>query len=68
MGKVFGAFLWLKQNLKQPSTMASLSSICTVFGLHVDAVMIENVLVVGTLFFGTMGFFLQPAKQLAKVD
>ena len=68
MDKALGAFIWLKQNLAQPSTMASISSICTIFGLHVDAGMIQNFLVIGTLFFGTMGFFLQPAKPLARVD
>lgn len=68
MNKLLGAFIWLKQNLKQPGTMASLSAICAMLGVQVDAGMIQDWLNTLTLLFGTLGFFFQPAPQLAKVD
>jgi hypothetical protein len=68
MGKVFGAFLWLKQNLAQPSTMASITGVLAMVGMKVDAGMVQDWVNVLTVFFGALGFFLQPAKPLAKVD
>lgn len=68
MGKIFGAFLWLKQNLQQPSTMASLAAICAMLGVQVDTGMIQHIINILTLIFGALGFWLQPAKQVAKVD
>jgi len=68
MDKALGAFLWLKQNLKQPGTMASLSAVCAMLGVQVDTGMIQDALNTLTLLFGTLGFFFQPAPQLAKVD
>ena len=68
MSKVFGAFLWLKQNLQQPSTMASLAAICAMLGVQVDPGMIQHIINILTIFFGALGFWLQPAKQVAKVD
>lgn len=68
MDKALGAFLWLKQNLKQPSTMASLAAICAMLGVQLDAGMLQHIINIATLGFGALGFWLQPAKQLAKVD
>lgn len=68
MDKALGAFLWLKQNLQQPSTMASLAAICAMLGVQVDTGMIQHIINILTLIFGALGFWLQPAKQLAKMD
>lgn len=68
MDKLLGAFLWLKQNLQQPSTMASLAAICAMLGVQVDTGMVQHIINIATLGFGLLGFWFQPAKQLAKVD
>jgi len=67
MEKVLGAFIWLKANLQQPATMASLAALCQAVGVHYDAGLVQNVLNVATLGFGVLGFFFQEAKPLAKV-
>lgn len=68
MDKALGAFLWLKQNLKQPSTMASLAAMCAMLGVQVDVGMVQHIINILTLVFGALGFWFQPAKQLAKMD
>lgn len=68
MDKALGAFLWLKQNLKQPGTMASLSAVCAMVGMKIDPGIIQDWINVLTLGFGVLGFCFQPAKQLAKID
>jgi hypothetical protein len=68
MDKLLGAFIWLKQNLKQPGTMASITAVLAMVGMKVDAGVVQDWLNTLTLLFGTLGFFFQPAKQLAKVD
>ena len=68
MNKLLGAFIWLKQNLKQPSTMASLSAICAMLGVQVDSGLVQDIINIATLGFGLLGFWFQPAQQLAKVD
>jgi len=66
MEKVLGAFIWLKANLQQPSTMASLAIMCQTVGIQLDEDSIQNVLNVATLFFGLLGFFFQEAKPAVK--
>jgi hypothetical protein len=68
MDKALGAFLWLKQNLAQPSTMASITGVLAMIGMKVDPGVIQDWINVLTLFFGVLGFCFQPAKQLAKMD
>lgn len=68
MDKLLGAFLWLKQNLKQPGTMASVTGVLAMVGMKVDPGVVQDWITTFTLLFGTLGFFFQPAKQLAKMD
>ena len=67
MAKLLGVFLWLKQNLQQPGTMASLAAVCAMIGVKVDAGLVQDWLNTLTLVFGALGFFLQPAQPLTKV-
>lgn len=67
MEKVLGAFIWLKANLKQPGTMASLAVICQYANVNLDESLINDILNVATLGFGLLGFFFQEAKPLTKV-
>jgi hypothetical protein len=48
--------------------MASITGVLAMVGMKVDAGMVQDWVNVLTVFFGTLGFFLQPAKPLAKVD
>lgn len=68
MDKALGAFIWLKQNLKQPGTMASITGVLAMVGMKVDHGIVQDWINTLTLVFGTLGFFFQPAKQLGKVD
>lgn len=68
MNKLLGAFIWLKQNLQQSGTMASLAAIGAMLGVEVDPGLIKHIINIATLGFGILGFWFQPAKQLAKVD
>jgi len=67
MDKVLGAFIWLKANLKQSGTMASLAVICQYANVNLDVALVNHILDVATLGFGVLGFFFQEAKPLAKV-
>lgn len=67
MGKLLGAFVWLKFNLTQPGTMASLTGVFAMIGFKVDPGIVQDLINVATIFFGTLGFFFQEQKPLTKV-
>jgi uncharacterized membrane protein len=67
MGKLLGAFVWLKANLTQPGTMASIAAVCAMIGVKVDPGIIQDLINVATIFFGLLGFFFQEQKPLTKV-
>jgi|APLak6261663543_1056040.scaffolds.fasta_scaffold46421_1 uncharacterized membrane protein len=67
MGKLLGLWIWLSARLKEPSTLASLAAILAMFGVHLEAGAIQNFLNVGTLVFGTLGFFVSEQGPTTKV-
>ncbi len=68
MGKILGAFIFLKQRLSEPSSLASISAIMAMAGVNIDAGAIHDWLNAGTIAFGLLGFFVADAKPLTKVD
>ena len=67
MGKLLGAFIWLKYNLMQPGTMASLTGVSAMIGIKVDPGIVQDLINTSTLIFGILGFFFQEQKPLTKV-
>ncbi len=67
MDKVLGVFIFVKGRLTEPSTMASLSSVCTMAGIQLNQGAIQDGLVVLGLVFGALGFFVKEAKPLTNV-
>lgn len=64
MNKVIAAFAFVKARLSEPSTMAALAAVCALAGTQIDIAAIQAALNVGTLVFGTLGFFIREAKPL----
>ena len=67
MGRLIGLFIWLKQRLSEPSTMASIASIAALAGIKVEPGLVQDALNVGTLVFGTAGFFVAEQKPKTEV-
>jgi hypothetical protein len=62
MSKIIALFIWLKARLSEPSTMASIAAVSALAGVQVDAGLVKDVLNVGTVGFGVLGFFFKEAK------
>lgn len=62
MSKLIALFIWLKARLSEPSTMASIAAVSALAGVQVDAGLVKDVLNVGTVGFGVLGFFFKEAK------
>lgn len=67
MGKLLGLFIWLKARLNEPSTHASIAAVFAMAGMHIDDGAIQDMLNVGTLIFGAMGFFINEQSALTKI-
>jgi hypothetical protein len=68
MGKILSLFIWLKSRLSEPSTMASFAAVSALAGVEVDAGLVKDVLNVGTVGFGVLGFFFKEAKPETVVN
>ncbi len=62
MSKIIAFFNWIKARLSEPSTMASIAAISALGGVNVNPGHIQDALNVGTLLFGTLGFFVKENK------
>lgn len=62
MNKFIAAFVYIKARLSEPSTMTALATICVLLNTKIDAEAIQSALNVGTLVFGTLGFFIKEDK------
>lgn len=62
MSKIIALFIWLKARLSEPSTMSSIAAVSALAGVQVDAGLVKDVLNVGTVGFGVLGFFFKEAK------
>lgn len=67
MGKLLGAFIFLKARLKEPSTFSSLAAVMLMFGMKLDAGMVQDWINTLTLVFGTLGFFVAEQGPQTKV-
>ncbi len=67
MGKILGLFIWLKGRLSEPSTHASLAAVAAMAGVNVDPGVIQDWLNVGTLVFGSIGFFVKEKEPETKL-
>lgn len=67
MGRMIGLFIWLKQRLSEPSTMASIAALSALAGVKVDAGLVQDALNVGTVVFGAAGFFVAEQKPKTEV-
>lgn len=67
MGKLLGAFLFLRARLSEPSTQASLAAVCSMVGYKLDPGHIQDAMNLGTILFGAIGFFAAETKPLTKV-
>lgn len=68
MGRILGAFIYIKHCSKEPSTYASVSAVSAMLGVQVDAGLVQDVLNVSTLVFGGLGFFIREQAPLTKVE
>ena len=62
MDKLIRGFNFVKARLNEPSTLASLAAVSVLLGLKFDSGMVQDFLNVGTLIFGTLGFFVKETK------
>ena len=67
MDKLLGVFIFVKARLREPSTFASLASVCAMLGIHLDAGLVTDWLNTLTIIFGALGFFVKEAKPLSRV-
>ncbi len=62
MEKMMGMYIYLVNRCKEPSTHSALSALMLSVGLSVDTGFIHNVLILISLAFGGMGFFVKEGK------
>lgn len=67
LGKILGAFIFLKARLQEPSTLASISAVLALFGTKIDPGIVQDFLITGTLVFGALGFFVKEQPPVSKV-
>lgn len=68
MDKLIGAFVFLRNRLKEPSSLLSLALVMKTIGVQIDESTIQAWLDMAALIFGVLGFFVAEAKPLTKVD
>lgn len=68
MSKLLSLFIYIKSRLSEPSTMASIAAVSALAGVQVDAGLVKDVLNVGTVGFGVLGFFFKEAKPETVVN
>jgi hypothetical protein len=68
MSKILSLFIWLKSRLSEPSTMASIAAVSALAGVQVDSGLVKDILNVGTVGFGVLGFFFKEAKPETVVN
>ncbi len=68
MSKILSLFIWLKNRLSEPSTMASIAAVSALAGVQVDAGLVKDSLNVASLGFGVLGFFFKEIKPETVVD
>lgn len=68
MSKILSVFIWLKSRLSEPSTMASFAAVSALAGVQVDAGLVKDILNVGTVGFGVLGFFFKESKPETVVN
>ncbi len=64
MGKLLGAFNFIKARLQEPSTMASIAAVSALMGQQVNPGAIQDWLNIGTVVFGALGFFVKESTPL----
>jgi len=67
MDKMIAVFIFIKSRLHEPSTMASIAALMVLAGIKLEPGTIQDVLNVGTVIFGSLGFFVKEAQPLTKV-
>lgn len=67
MGRVLGAFLWLRARVNEPSTHAALSGVCASVGFQYPGDQVGQWMTVLSIAFGVVGFFLKEQGPLTKV-
>jgi hypothetical protein len=68
MEKILGAFWYLKDRLKEPSTLVALAVITDKAGVHIDQTMIDSALNLVSIAAGMAGFFMSEGKALGRVS
>ena len=68
MEKILGAYLYVAERLKEPSTHAALASLFMMAGINVESGWPHDVATLIAVAFGAIGFFVKESKPLTKVD
>jgi hypothetical protein len=59
MGKYDQVFNYIRDRLKEPSTLASLAALCGLARINVDMETLQNILTGSTFLFGILGFAIK---------
>lgn len=59
MGRYGMAFNFIRDRLKEPSTLASVAALCALARINVDMVTLQNILTGATFLFGVLGFAIK---------
>lgn len=67
MGQIMGAYLYIVERLREPSTHSAIAAICGLLHVQMDWGLVQNIIDMTGIIFGTMGFFVAEAKPLTEV-
>lgn len=65
MGKLLAFWNYLQFRINEPSTHASISSLLALAGLNLDDGIVHDVLIVLSIVFGGLGFFVKEGQRLS---
>lgn len=67
MDKLLGAYIFISDRLREPSSHNAVSYLLGLAGLTIDSPVVQAILLVFSVGFGAAGFFLKEAKPLTKL-
>lgn len=62
MDKIMGMYIYLNRRCREPSTHAALCALFSSAGLSVESGFLHNILILVSLAFGSLGFFVKEGK------